>query len=354
MKVWRTCPGSGSQPAGTGAWASAASPRGGASVQSVEGNFHHAAEKSAFRAPAEQHRPVRPHRPERRAVARGPRRLRGAPGQPFRDAGAECRAIAGQRAAPAIRQPGRADGRAEIHRRLGIVARPPVGRELAGKPAENGFRGGKRLLDREETRHDPFHVAVHGGRGAVERDRGDRGGGIGADAGKRAQSFLALGKPAAMLRDQHPCAFVEVAGPGVVAEPLPLVQHVIELRFGESRERGPSGDEPPEIPVDGRHGGLLKHDFADPDPIRVRRRAGRRSPGQVAPVAVVPGEQFPGPAFRGSGVGHASHVLSRGVVSLFRGDAQPTMRGPSRGRARRVSEPAEERRSSPCPRPWAA
>ena len=150
-------------------------------------NLHHAAEKPALGASAKEHRAVRPHRPERRAVTRRTDRLRRSLGQPFRDARARRRAVFGQRAAPAVGRTGRADGRAEIHHRLGVVARPPVGREPVGEPVERGLRAGQRILHREEPRDDAFHVAVDDGGAAVERDRGDGGGGIGADARKRAQ-----------------------------------------------------------------------------------------------------------------------------------------------------------------------
>ena len=90
---------------------------------------------------------------------------------------------------------------------------------------------------------------------------------------------------------------MQVAGAAVVAEPLPQLQHVLLVGGGEVGERREGGEEPLEVRDDGGDRGLLEHDLADPDAVRVAVGP----PGQVAAVAVEPGEQ--GFAEGGEGAG---------------------------------------------------
>ncbi len=76
---------------------------------------------------------------------------------------------------------------------------------------------------------------------------------------------------------------MEVAAPGVVAEPRPVVQHLIELSGGEIGNRWKSCHEPQIIRNHRCDLGLLQHDFGNPNPIGV----GVVLPGQVAAAVVV-------------------------------------------------------------------
>ena len=89
---------------------------------------------------------------------------------------------------------------------------------------------GKRLRDGEKPRDHALDIAVHRGRRRIECNRGDGGGGVVADAGKRAQRRLARGKFSAVLLDHGARASMQVARPGIVAEPRPGLEHLFERR----------------------------------------------------------------------------------------------------------------------------
>ena len=94
-----------------------------------------------------------------------------------------------------------------------------------------------------------------------------------------------------MRRDDGLRAGVQVAGAGVIAEPLPGMQHLVERGGGQRTNIGETRHELVKIGADRRDRGLLQHDLAEPDAVGVGASAGRGAPGQVAAVAVVPGEQ---------------------------------------------------------------
>ena len=125
----------------------------------------------------------------------------------------------------------------------------------------------------------------------IEGNGGDRGGGIGADARKRAQRRLARREMAAMALDHGPGAGVQVAGAGVIAEPCPGFQHLLERGRGQALDRRPARQEARVVGRDRAHRRLLQHDLGEPDPIGIGRLPRRRAPGQDATMAVVPGEQ---------------------------------------------------------------
>src|SRR4029077_7346415 len=89
-------------------------------------------------------------------------------------------------------------------------------------------------------------------------------------------------------------AGMEIARPRVVAQTLPGMQHVVELRQGERFDIGPALEEAREVRTDGRDRGLLQHDLAEPHAIRIGRLARQRAPRQAAAMPVVPGEQLRG------------------------------------------------------------
>ena len=72
-----------------------------------------------------------------------------------------------------------------------------------------------------------------------------------------------------MLARHSDGAFVQIAGASVVAQPRPLLQHMIERRGGQRLHGRPALEEPLEIGRHRRHRGLLQHDFRQPDAIGI-------------------------------------------------------------------------------------
>ena len=99
------------------------------------------------------------------------------------------------------------------------------------------------------------------------------------------------GKGAAMARDHRLGAGMEVAGAGVIAEPGPQLEHVLDLGRRQRVDRRKPRQELGVIGRDRGDRGLLEHDFGQPDPVRIGRLPRQRAPRQPAAVAVVPGEQ---------------------------------------------------------------
>ena len=252
---------------------------------------HRAPQQAVRRAAHEQRRAVVAHDPENDAVAQRPHR----PRRPARQFGG---GSAGSRPAPfpprtieTMRPARRADRRAEVHRRLRIVAGAALRRQFGGAGAQLGPRPGQGRLHREKPRHDPFDIAVHHRRRPVEGDGRHRRRRIGADAGQPAQAGLVRREPPAMRARHFPRASVKVARAGVVAEARPGAHDRVEIGVRKRLHRRPCGEEAPEIARDGRCRGLLQHRFAEPDGVRVRSHARRGAPRQVAAVAVEPCEQ---------------------------------------------------------------
>ena len=94
-----------------------------------------------------------------------------------------------------------------------------------------------------------------------------------------------------MAGDDGTGAGVQVAGAGVIAEPLPLMQHVVERRCGKRANVGKPRHESVKIRGDRDDRGLLQHDLAEPYQIGIGALARQRAPRQIAAMAVVPGEQ---------------------------------------------------------------
>ena len=185
----------------------------------------------------------------------------------------------------------RADRGAEIHHRLGEIAGAALRHQRLGAGADFGFRRRQFGLDRIEPRDHPLDVAVDRHRPPAERDRRDRRRGVAADAGQRPQAILGVGKMSAVLRRHRLRAGVQVARAGVVAEPGPGLEHVVERRCGERFDIRPARQEFRVIRPDRLHGGLLQHDLGQPDVIGIGPLARRGTPRQMAAMPVVPGEQ---------------------------------------------------------------
>ncbi len=162
----------------------------------------------------------------------------------------------------------RADGGAEVHHRLREIAGARVRRERLRQRAD--LRLGRRqlFLDREQPRHHPLDIAVDRHR-AADRRRSPRSRPRyrrRCPAARGARPRSAESPP----RSRHrPRAGMQVAGARVVAEPGPEPQHVVERRRRQRADVRPAREEAREIGPDRLHGGLLQHDFGQPDPVGI-------------------------------------------------------------------------------------
>ena len=256
------------------------------------GDFDHAAEQTLFGAAAQQHRTVRAGQPEGDAITHRPFRFLRRRGQRLGQAACRREARPAPRAQHAARSARRANRGAEIHHRLGEVARPPCRDQFRGERSQPLLCRRKRLADGVEAGNDALDIAVDSSHPSVECDRGNRGCGVIADPREHAQRRPFGRECAAVALDDGAGAGVQIAGAGVVAEPLPQVQDLVEGGRGERRNVRPARDELVKIRSDGRYAGLLQHDFAEPDMIGIWMTAGRYPPRQVSALAIVPGEQL--------------------------------------------------------------
>ena len=128
--------------------------------------------------------------------------------------------------------------------------------------------------------------------GRIERDRGDRRGGVVADAGQRAQRVDVFGKFRAVPLDHGLRAGMQIAGARVIAKPRPGAQHIFEVGRRQRLDRRPARQEPRVIRRDGLDRRLLQHDLGQPDAVGSVRCARPRAPRQHARVPVVPGEKI--------------------------------------------------------------
>ena len=99
---------------------------------------------------------------------------------------------------------------------------------------------GQRLRHREQPRDDPLDIGVDHHRAPAEGDRGDRGGGIGADAGQLRSSASSSGKRPPMLGRHRPGAGEQIAGAGIIAEPRPGGHHLAVVGRGQRLDRRPA------------------------------------------------------------------------------------------------------------------
>ena len=157
---------------------------------------------------------------------------------------------------------------------------------------DRGLGRRQRFFDREQPCHHALDIAVHRHRRQIEGDRGDRRGGVVADARQRTQRRQIGWKLSAMVLHDRAGASVQITRPRVIAEPGPDPQHVIEAGCGERGHARPALNKAREIRRDRLDRGLLQHDLGQPDPIGIGPRTFARPPRQNPPMAVVPGEQI--------------------------------------------------------------
>ena len=107
------------------------------------------------------------------------------------------------------------------------------GRDAVGERPDPRPRAGQRRGKREQARDDPLDIGVDHDGALIERDRGDRGGGVGADAGQGAQLGLGGGEKAVMLGRDLARAGDQVARAGIIAKPRPGGHHLALVGGGE-------------------------------------------------------------------------------------------------------------------------
>ena len=151
-------------------------------------------------------------------------------------------AVPGERARRAIGIAGSADRRADIHQRLGEIARSPAWRQHSRRRLDFASRSRNRLIEREEAGHDAADVAVDRRGLAPEGDRRNRRSGIGADAGEGPQLRLFARKPAAAASD-FLGAGVQVSRPRIVAETRERADHSLDRGGGQILDPRPFRDE---------------------------------------------------------------------------------------------------------------
>ena len=123
----------------------------------------------------------------------------------------------------------RADGGAEIHHRLGEIAGALRRGEFARKPAKfPALRAGSGVSTAKSRAITRSILPSTGLAGASKAIAAIGGGGVGTDARQRAQLRLRRRKLAAMTLDHGAGAGMQIAGAGVIAEPGPGFQHLLD------------------------------------------------------------------------------------------------------------------------------
>ena len=217
-------------------------------------------------------------------------------------------AVGRDRALRAERAAGQADRGAEFHDSLVKRARRGARQQAGGESVEAG--AGFRTRDEAgfggKTAEDAHDVAIEDGVGEIEGDARHGRGGVRADARKGADLIVGCGERAPF--GDLPGGTMQVAGTGIVAESRPEGEDVRLGGGGEQFDGGEAGEEALIVRDDGCGAGLLEHDFAQPDRIRIAGGA----PGQVAAAAAVPGEKRAA-EFRNRGGGQLAMIKSRRV-----------------------------------------
>ena len=81
---------------------------------------------------------------------------------------------------------------------------------------------------------------------------------------------------------------MQVARAAVIAQAFPKLEYFLFFRRGQRRNRGESGEEPPEVRHDGGDLGLLEHDLANPNGVGVAPGPPRQVPRPGAEPAPQP------------------------------------------------------------------
>ena len=144
------------------------------------------------------------------------------------------------------------------------------------------------MSDRKEPAEDPAHIAVEYRSALTKGDTGNRPCGIVSDPWKGPDPLIGIRKLSAIFFDDKLGRLVEVSCPRIIAEPLPDLQDLIEIRCCKGFDRREPFEPTLIIRNDRIHLGLLEHDLRDPDFIGIFRPP----PGEVTLRFGVPGEEF--------------------------------------------------------------
>ena len=220
----------------------------------------------------------------------------------------------------------RADRRADLHHGLveaaGVVPVEQAVREGLERAPSRGRAGVG--LDGEDPGEDADHVPVQHRQRLIEGQREHGRGGIRADARESPDGLLRLGKRPAVLGDDPLRGVVQVARAAVVAQPFPVLQHLVLRGRRERLWRREGAHEALEVGDGGIDAGLLEHDLRDPHPVGIAPASGvGLAPRHRAPMILEPCRQRPVESLRmrrrhlghegggqGVGAGHAYGLTS--------------------------------------------
>ena len=140
-------------------------------------------------------------------------------------------------------------------------------------------------VDAEVAGEDAIDIAVNGGGGQVERHRPQRGSSVVTHPLEGSQPRDGIRETA--HGDHLTCRGVQVAGTAVVAQPLPLSQHLVLAGGSECLDRGKSLHETKPVVASLVDACLLQDNLAHPDAVGVTDA----TPRQFAPVLRKPPQQ---------------------------------------------------------------
>ena len=152
---------------------------------------------------------------------------------------------------------------------------PGVRRPARAAPASRRFQV---LAPGQPARQDALGVGLDDRRRAVEGEREDRPRDVPADPRQGPDRLRVVGEGPAVLADDRAGRRVELAGPAVVAQPLPQLEDLGLVRLGQRLDRREPREEPLEVGDHRRDRRLHQHHLRDQDAVRDRgppARAGR-------------------------------------------------------------------------------
>ena len=139
----------------------------------------------------------------------------------------------------------------------------------------------------------PEHISVHGRLRLIVRNAENGSGGVGSDPRQRDQVTAGIRRLSIIAGHDFPDPLLQVAGPRIVAQPLPGRQEVLLRRFRQGSNVRKPLQKPVIVGNDRFHAGLLQHDFRYPDAVRVAFLPPRQIPSHpVVPLQQPPCQRF--------------------------------------------------------------
>ncbi len=287
-------------------------------IKPAQGKAGHAAQQSTRRPDFNQHRATHLRQKIGLTLALGPHGF-GRAARIGAGVGRGGAAMLLHGADQAARLARRAKGRAQIHHRLRIIAGPLPGRQGIGFGADLRFGGGQRRINRIKPRHHPLDIAIDHDGALVKSNRGEGGGGVGANAGKRAPALLVLREDAVQIMSDINSGLMQPAGAGVIAKPGPGAHDILPLRIGERLHIGPARQKGLKIRDDSRHQCLLQHDLRKQNLVGPGGGTGRGAPGQGPVGLIIPGQKVGRKArWIRLGAGHVC-AIGKDIISVEAG-----------------------------------